>query len=699
MNSPPKYARPPVDDAPSDRADGRFHWKRGKWFVVLFWVVVLIGAGPFAGKVTEVEDNSATSFLPREAQSTRVAELLPRFQQDDLLPAVVVYARDGGLTPADRTAITADRSALAALGAGDIEGPIPSDDDAALMYVVPVDNNDDPLGAVERMRDRVAESAPAGVEVHVAGAAGNLYDAVSVFDDLDANLLLATVGVVTVLLLLTYRSPVLWILPLLAVGIGSQLATAVVYLAAKHADLPVNGQSGGILTVLVFGAGTDYALLLIARYREELRRHADRHTAMAIALRRTAPAVLASAGTVVVGLLCLLAADQNSTRSLGGTGAIGVACAAIVILTLLPALLVVVGRWAFWPLVPRVGSEATTTRFVSWHTVATVVGRRPRLLWTSAVVFLVALTLGLSSMTLGASDAQQYKTPPDSVRGQELVAKHFPAGATEPTQIVAAAGSADAVVEAARSTSGVAQVNQVVRGGDLVLVPVVLADAPDSGAAEKTVQRLRSALAELPDADAAVGGRTASTLDTRETAARDRWVVIPLALVAIMLILVAVLRSLVAPLLLIATNVLSFLAALGGTALILEGVFDVDAVDYSLPLLGFLFLVSLGVDYNVFLMTRVREEVAKSGHREGVLAGLRATGGVITSAGLVLAGTFAVFLGMPLISLLAMGLLVAVGVLLDTLLVRTVLVPALALDIGPAVWWPSWLGRRWRADR
>ncbi|SHM96096.1 MMPL family transporter [Cryptosporangium aurantiacum] len=689
MNSPPKYAPQQVDDASAGGTDRKSRLRIGKWFVVLFWVVVLIGAGPFAGKVSEVEDNSVTSFLPREAQSTRVAELLPRFQQDDLLPAVVVYARDGGLTAADRTAITADRSALEALGTGGIEGPIPSDDGAALMYVVPVSNNDDPLGAVERMRDRVADSAPDGVDVHVAGAAGNLYDSVSVFDDLDANLLLATVGVVTLLLLLTYRSPVLWILPLLAVGFGSQLATAVVYLLAKHADLPVNGQSGGILTVLVFGAGTDYALLLISRYREELRRHADRHAAMATALRRTAPAVLASAGTVVVGLLCLLAADQNSTRSLGATGAVGVACAAIVILTLLPALLVIVGRWAFWPLVPRVGSEPVRGRLLSWDTVAAAVGRRPRLLWMSAAVFLVALTLGLTTMTLGASDAEQYKTPPDSVRGQELVAKHYPAGATEPTQIVAAAGSADAVVAAARSTDGVARVDAVVRGGELVLVPVVLTDAPDSDAAEKTVQRLRSALAELPEADAAVGGRTASTLDTRETAARDRWVVIPLALVAIALILIAVLRSLVAPLLLIVTNVLSFLAALGGTALILKSVFDVSAVDYSLPLLGFLFLVSLGVDYNVFLMTRVREEVASRGHREGVLVGLSTTGGVITSAGLVLAGTFAVFLGMPLVGMLAMGLLVAVGVLLDTLLVRTLLVPALALDVGRATWWPK----------
>jgi len=673
MNSPPKYAR---------------LWL-GKWFVALFWVAVLLVAGPFAGKVSDVEDNGVTSFLPREAQSTRVAEALPRFQQDDLLPAVVVYARDSGLSAADRTAITADRPALEALGTGGIEGPIPSDDGRALMYVVPVSNEDDPLGAVERMRSRVADSAPDGVDVHVAGAAGNLYDSVSVFGDLDSNLLIATVGVVTVLLLLTYRSPVLWLLPLLAVGVGSQLATAVVYLLAKHADLPVNGQSSGILTVLVFGAGTDYALLLIARYREELRRHADRHAAMAVAWRRTAPAVAASAGTVVVGLLCLLAADQNSTRSLGGTGAIGVACAAIVVLTLLPALLVIFGRWVFWPLVPRLGSEERGSRLLSWGTVAAAVGRRPRLLWTSAVVLLIALMLGLTTLTLGADDAEQYRTPPDSVRGQALVAEHYPAGATEPTQIVAAAGSADAVVAAARSTSGVARVDPAVAGGDLVLVPVVLSDAPDSDAAERTVQRLRSALARLPGADAAVGGRTASTLDTRESAARDRWVVIPLALAAIALILVAVLRSLVAPLVLILTNVASYLAALGAVALILRATLDVDTVDYSLPLLGFLFLVSLGVDYNVFLMTRVREEVGARGHREGVLTGLRATGGVITSAGLVLAGTFAVFLGMPLISLLAMGLLVAFGVLLDTLVVRTLLVPALALDIGPAIWWPG----------
>ncbi|TQS43245.1 MMPL family transporter [Cryptosporangium phraense] len=693
MNSPLKYARPAVGRTDLPKKRSRARW--GAWGIVLFWVVVMIGVGPFAGRVSDVEDNGPTAFLPREAQSTRVAESLQRFGQSDLLPAVIVFARDGGLTAADKAAITAEGPRIERLGTGGIDGPIPSADGAALMYVVPISTNDDPLGAVERMRDQVGKASPPGVDAHVAGAAGNLYDQVSVFQDLDSTLLLATVGVVTVLLLLTYRSPVLWLLPLIAVGFGSQLATAVVYVLAKYADLPVNGQSGGILTVLVFGAGTDYALLLISRYREELRRHADRYQAMALALRRTAPAVLASAGTVVVGLLCLLAADQNSTRSLGAVGAVGVAGAALVILTLLPALLVGFGRWVFWPLVPRVGSEPKNS---GWGTVAAAVGRRPRLLWTSAVVFLLAMMVGLTTLTLGASDAQQYRTPPDSVRGQELVAKHFPAGSTEPTQVVAASGASDRVVAAARSTPGVSSVQAPVRSrdGGLVLVPVTLSDAPDSAAAERTVQRLRSALADVPQADASVGGRTASTLDTRETAVRDRWVVIPLALVAIALILVAVLRSLVAPLLLIGTVVLSYLAALGGTSLILEAVFGVDAVDYSLPLLGFLFLVSLGVDYNVFLMTRVREEVAARGHREGVLTGLRTTGGVITSAGVVLAGTFAVFLGMPLVAMLAMGLLVAVGVLVDTLVVRTLLVPALALDLGPVIWWPSWLGRRWR---
>ena len=701
MNSPSQYAPVALDEPARAPDPGRPLLSRRwvKWLVVVGWVVLLAGAGQFASKVSDVEDNSAVAYLPREAQATRVAELLPRFQQDDLLPAVVVYSREGGLTAADRAAVAVDKPALTEFSAqGTIDGPIASADGKALMYVVPVSNNDDPLGAVERMRKRLMSSAPDGLETHVTGVAGSLYDQVSVFSDINSTLVIATVSVVAVLLLLTYRSPVLWLLPLLVVGAASQLASALIYLLGRHAGLPANAQSVGILTVLVFGAGTDYALLLIARYREELRRHADRHLAMAVALRRAAPAILASAGTVVLGLLCLFAADLNSTRSLGGVGAIGVACAAILVLTLLPALLVCCGRWVFWPRIPRAGllQAPANPRPVSWATLAMAVGRRPRLLWASSVLFLAALLLGLTGLHLGVSDAEQYRTVPDSVHGQQAVARHYPAGEAEPAQVVAPAAAREAVLETIGATTGVARTDPAVgsQDGSRVLIPVVLADPPDTAAAERTIQRLRTRLAST---DAVVGGPTAAKLDTKRTAWRDQWVVIPLALSAIALVLLLVLRSIVAPLMLIATVVLSYLAALGGTTILLDLVFGIDSVDYSLPLEGFLFLVALGVDYNVFLMTRVREEVVANGHRAGVLTGLRTTGGVITSAGIVLAGTFSVFLGMPLTSLAALGTLVALGVLLDTFLVRTMLVPALALDLGPIIWWPSWLGRRWPA--
>ncbi|TDB78010.1 MMPL family transporter [Actinomadura sp. KC216] len=501
--------------------------------------------------------------------------------------------------------------------------------------------------------------------------------------------MLATVAVVTVLLLLTYRSPIIWILPLLSVALASQVANAFIYLLGKHAGMPVDGMGAGILTVLVFGVGTDYTLLLIARYREELHEHADRHEAMAAALRRSRGAIVASAATVIAGMLCLLVADINSSRGLGGVGAVGVLCGLAAMITLLPALLVVFGRWIFWPFVPRPGGPARQGRV--WAGVAASISARPRTYWIATAAGLAGLGLIAGTLRIGPSQAEMFRTEPESVAGQRLVAAHYPAGSSAPADVIAAAAAAGPVMDAARSTPGVAAVQEGGRSRDgaLVQVSVTLRDAADSAAAERTVERLRGAVHAVEGANAVVGGPTAEALDGSEGASRDRLLVIPLVLLVVLAILILLLRAVTAPVLLLGTIVLSYFAALGAAWLLLKGPLGVDALDNSTPLLGFIFLVALGIDYNIFLMHRVRQEALASGHRTGVLRGLTTTGGVITSAGLVLAATFSVLMNLPITFMAGLGALVAVGVLLDTFIVRSLLVPALALDAGPRIWWPG----------
>jgi RND superfamily putative drug exporter len=441
-----------------------------------------------------------------------------------------------------------------------------------------------------------------------------------------------------------------------------------------------------ILPVLVFGAGTDYALLLIARYREELHRHADRHAAMAAAWRRAVPAIVASAATVSISLLCLTAAEMSSTRGLGPAGAIGIVTTLIGMTTLLPAVLLLAGRWIFWPFSPRPG---TTPRHAGgpWGRIARWIGRRPRPVWIGAVVALGLLAAGLGQSTFGLSQTQSFRTTPEFAVGQALLGRHYPAGASDPTLVLVPAAEAADVGRAASGVAGVAQVLPAGQVGRQSVIPVVLGDPNATARAEATVQRLRDAVHRFPGA--LVGGATAMDLDTHAASVRDAKVVMPLVLAVILVILAVVLRAMVAPLVLVATVVLSYLAALGAGSLLFKHVLGFAAMDYSVPLMGFVFLVALGVDYNIFLMTRVREEAAERGHRRGVLAGLRGTGGVITSAGIVLAATFSVLGVMPLVFMVEIGALVALGVLIDTFVVRSIVVPALTLDLGPATWWPS----------
>ena len=564
---------------------------------------------------------------------------------------------------------------------------------ATITYAIDTAPDDWP-DRIDETRELAADG-PAGLVSHVTGPAAVAYDGFAVFDGLDGKILAGSVLVVAFVLLLTYRSPVLWVLPLVSIGVATVVSQAVIYLLAEHAGMPVNGQSGGILPILTFGVGTDYALLLIARYREELATAGDRHAAMLVALRRTAPTVLASAATVVLGLSCLMLADLNSTRSLGAVGAVAVGCAALVLLTLLPALLVLFGRWVFWPSVPRLdpGHERGPSRSEKrWQRVADAVARRPRGTWLATAGLLALLAVPALALDIGADEAERYLDPPDSLLGQQVLAAHFPAGSAAPAKIIAESQDADAVRRVAGATSGVAELGES-RTSDSgrVLVQAVLDDAPDSEGAKSTVRELRDGFSDA-DIEAAVGGPTAQLVDVEDATARDALVIMPAVLAVVLLVLVLLLQALVGPLVLLASVVLSYVAALGVGGLVL-GMMGYGAIDLSTPLLAFCFLVALGVDYTIFVASRMREETARHGHALGVRSGLVATGGVVTSAGIVLAATFGVLWQFPIV--VQLGVLVSLGVLLDTFVTRSLLVPALALDVGPRFWWPNRRG----ADR
>ncbi|HEX6937544.1 MAG TPA: MMPL family transporter, partial [Actinomycetes bacterium] len=534
-----------------------------------------------------------------------------------------------------------------------------------------------------------------GLQMHVTGPAGFSADFAKAFEGIDGTLLYAALAVVIVILLLTYRSPVLWLLPVISAGVALTAAQAVIYLLAEHAGLTVNGQTQGILTVLVFGAGTDYALLLVARYREELRRHADRHEAMAFALHRAGPAIVASAATVIVGMLCLVVAEMNSTASMGPGLAIGIAVGLAAMITLLPALLVITGRWVFWPLRPEYGSADHTATGV-WARVGRFISPRPRAVWVTTAVVLGALSLGITQLNAtGLSYKDSFIGTPDSIVGQRVADRHFDAGTGDPVIVISRADSAAATQAVFQSTDGIVpgSVSAEPSQRGLAYLEGTLTDPPDSSAAQTTVDRLRTAVHRVDGADAKVGGSTAVLLDVQRASSRDNWVIIPVVLLVVFLILALLLRAVIAPLILIGTVVLSFLAAFGLSAILFTHALGFAGADAGLPLLAFVFLVALGIDYNIFLMTRVHEEAKQHGTRRGALIGLAATGAVITSAGLVLAGTFAVLGTLPVVSFAEVGIVVALGVLLDTIVVRSVLVTALNLDIGRWMWWPSRLAQ------
>src|SRR6266487_1300040 len=673
-----------------------------KWAVLVFWIAVFAVAGPLSGKLNSAQKNDASSWLPKNAESTQVVDLAKKFTPSDVFPALVVYERSGGpVTAADRAKVAADMRRFAGVPdvTGKILGPIPSRDGQALQVVVPVKVNSKGNGwqqlspRVKQMRS-IAHANAGDLHAYVTGPGGYFADFANVFSGFDTTLLYITALIVVVILLLTYRSPVLWILPLTCVFVALTAAQAVIYLLARHAGLTVNGQSAFILTVLVFGAGTDYALLLVARYREELRRHPDRHQAMAVALHRAGPAIIASGSTAILSLLCLLVAELNSTKSLGPVMAIGIAVGLCAMLTLLPALLVIFGRWLFWPVRPTLGSPEPTER-VLWARIGRRMVRRPRPVWVVTAVALGAMALGLTGLKAsGLQNRDAFRTTQNSVTGEQALDRHFAAGAGDPVQVIGRAPASRELRSAVAGTPGVTGVTPPVVKDGLAYIEGTLTSSSDGQAAFRTVDRLRAEVHAIPGADAKVGGGSAVSLDIQRASRHDRNLVVPLVLGVVLVILALVLRALVAPLLLIGTVVLSFAAALGVSALAFDHIFGFAGADASLPLWVFVFLVALGVDYNIFLMTRVHEEARHHGTRQGALLGLAATGGVITSAGLVLAGTFVALGTLPLVFVTELGFAVAFGVLLDTFVVRSVLVTALNLDLGRWIWWPSRLHRK-----
>jgi len=659
-----------------------------KWVVVGVWVVVLVIALPLSSKLTGAEKNDASAWLPGGAESTKVLNVQSQFQSPNVYPGVVVYERASGLTAADRAKAAADARAIAGVHGvvpGQVVGPVPSADGKAIQIIFKVDLGTKGWAGASTAADSVRAiitSNANGLTTHITGPLGNAADSNNVFKGIDSTLLYSAVAVVILILLITYRSPALI------------TAQAVIYLLAAHAGLTVNAQSAGILDVLVFGASTDYALLLVARYREELRRHDRRHPAMAEALRRAGPAIIASGSTVILALLTLLAAELNSTKDLGPVLAIGVAVGMVSMLTLLPALLVICPRGVFWPYRPTYGSAEPTTRGL-WARVGWWIAPRARLTWITTAVILGILALGLTGLKAhGLTTAQGFRGHPDSVTGATVLAAHFPAGSGEPVIVIGNPDSAAQLRSAFAETRGIANVTPpVVRAGHAYLEGT-LTTPPDSQAAYDTIDRVRAAVHAVPGADAQVGGTTAINLDVERASAHDRNLIIPLILLVVLVILGLLLRALVAPLILTATVVLSFAASLGVSAFFFNHVFGFGGADTAFPLFVFVFLVALGIDYNIFLMTRVREEAIKRDARHGAIVGMAATGGVITSAGFVLAGTFAVLATIPATFLTELGFAVAFGILLDTIVVRLLLVTALNLDVGRWMWWPSKLAQK-----
>jgi len=680
---------------------------RSKFVVLGVWLAALAALGPLIGQFESKQRNEPSSFLPADAESVRALELSDQFPSAEGVAAIAVFSRESGLTPQDREAIAGVQEELSTSppdGVVSVSPPQYSTDGEAALVVVQIvagGEEDVLIDAVDSIRETVSKGAPDGLEARVTGPAGYSADASAAFEGINSTLLFTTAALVFLLLIIIYRSPIFWIFPLLAVFFAEGLVRGIGSLLVD-AGVVVNGQTGGILLVLVFGAGTDYALLLTARYREELHRHEDKHEAMRIAVRQAGPGIMASAGTVVAALLCLTFASVNSIAGLGPVGAMGVAVAATAMLTALPALLLIGGRRAFWPFVPRfdhpdgAGENGTAWQSGFWGRLGAWIERRHRAVWIATTLALLALTLGTLTLDSNLTTANAFRGEVEAVEGQKLVERSFPAGASAPTTVIVTdPAKLAAVLAAAGDATEVVGVGRAQTGAPGALFTVTLTEDPfgEEGFAE--IEPLREQLRAAGGDAVLVGGATAEEHDLRAAVRSDTLFLVPLVLLVVFAILVLLLRALLGPLMLMATVVLSFFAALGLSLVVFELFADFPGEDPSYPLFAFIFLVALGIDYNIFLMARVREEAQRPlPTKEAMLKGLAVTGGVITSAGIVLAGTFSVLAVLPLVALTQIGITVALGVLLDTFIVRSILVPAVTFSLDEKTWWPSKLGRR-----
>jgi RND superfamily putative drug exporter len=661
------------------------------------WIVLVVAfvaaAAIFALGSGSDSETGPGAGLPATSESVLVTEAQKDLPRADTTSALLVFNRDGDdLTSADIAAVTNASVSLADLSSEEfVPPPTVSDDGTTAIVVVPLEVEGDLDVQTDRADDlrTVANSdLPDGLTAVLTGPEGFAVDLSAVFAGADFTLLLTTVIVVAVLLIVTYRSPWLWLVPLAVIGTADGLAGIVATRVAASIGITLDASTTGILSVLVFGAGTNYALLLIARYRDELRVVEDRRKAMSSALRGAGPAVLASGGTVVLSLLTLLLAQLTGNRALGIACATGVVIAMIFALIVLPAAMVLFGRGLFWPYIPRFGSRDASATGV-WARLGTLVSRKPVAVVAIGVVLLGGLSVGVTQIRTGLAQTEIFISEPEAVRGQNLIADSFAAGSGSPTTVIVNADYADEAQDAAAAVPGVDAVTVGETDGTITQLTVVLAAAAETEAAFDAVRELRTDLREIDGADALVGGLDAQALDVATATQSDQNLVIPLILALVFLVLMILLRSLLAPLLLLLTVVASFFASLGLSWVLFRTVFDFPAMDTNVVLLSFLFLVALGVDYNIFLVTRAREEARLLGTRDGMIRALSATGGVITSAGVLLAAVFAVLGVLPLITLTQIGIIVCVGVLLDTLVVRTVIVPALAFIAGDRFWWPG----------
>lgn len=660
------------------------------WIVLVLTALAagaLFSAGSGSGSET-----APSVGLPDSAESAQVEALQEQFPSAEGTSALLVFAAESGtLSDGDITAITARTFDLAELSSeGFVPPPSVSDDGTTALVAVPLEIEADvelQADRAQELRDIASEGLD-GVRVYLTGAEGFEVDVAAVFAGADFTLLLTTVIVVAVLLLITYRSPWLWLVPLVVIGLADGLAGIVARRVAEAVGITLDASVTGILSVLVFGAGTNYALLLIARYRDELRLHESRRDAMVRAVRGAGPAIIASGSTVALALATLLFAELSGNRALGLACAVGVVVAMIFALFVLPAALVLFGRGLFWPYVPRFGSPDAIARS-PWGALGRRVAKRPIVVAVTGFVVLGALASGLFFVQTGLSQNDRFITKPEAVLGQEVLAEAFSAGSTSPAVVIAPTDDVDAVITALTAIDGVDAAVAVAEIDDLTQLSVVLDASPETAEAFAAIERMRAELDEVGSGEALVGGLDARALDVNNAQQRDQTLVIPLILVLVLIVLIVLLRALLAPLLLLLAVVVSFFSAVGASWWLFQTpIFGFPAIDTNVLLFSFLFLVALGVDYSIFLVTRAQEESEHLGITQGMIRALAATGAVITSAGVVLAAVFAVLGVLPLITLTQIGIIVCIGVLIDTLLVRTIIVPALAFIARDRFWWP-----------